>query len=144
MKIKHLILFLFIAAVGITCKSTQEIRTPKAKMVNPENVGTYHDPVALTIAWFPYENMKLEITDDNNWVVVDAENGKGAIPVIMIDYPLSGDSIWLDMNTDNETLGRLIKHTLMTQEPIYEPIGEYLEVASCSKCHPADVEKGFE
>lgn len=144
MKIKHLLIFLFIAAIAITCKSTKEIRTPQAKMVTPENVGKYHDPVAMTIAWFPYEKMKLERTGENDWVVVDSENGSGAVPVILIDYPLSGDSIWLDMNTDNETLGRLIKHTLMTQQPISEPLGEYLELASCSKCHPAEIEKGFD
>ena len=76
-----------VAAVAVMCKSAQDITAPSAKMMQPENVGSYHNPVAMTIAWFPYESMKLERTSDNNWTVVDSDttNGFGAVPVIMID-----------------------------------------------------------
>jgi hypothetical protein len=57
---------------------------------------------------------------------------------------MSKDTIWIDMNTDTELLGRLVKHSLMTQEPIQRPYTNFFEVASCEKCHPAHVKVEFD
>ena len=105
----------------------------------------YHDPMRLNIAWYPYEDLKMKQTKDHNWVVVKADSThKSAIPVILITYPGKLDSVWVQMDMQNELLGKLIKHSLMTKEPIQEPFGEFFAVASCTKCHPKDVIVDFE
>lgn len=81
----------------------------------------------MKIAWFPYKDLELKKSKANNWVMVSSDSAReSAIPVIMITYPVSNDSIWIDMNIKNELLGKLVKHSLMTQVPITEPYGEYL------------------
>lgn len=144
--------YLFIVSAIILlsvsmCKTQEQPvvdKVPTIRQVSPEDVRNYHDKIEMTIAWYPYENGVFKRNKDNEWVVVKEESGKkGTIPVILIKYPATGDSIWLDMNTASEDLGMLLKHSLMTQEPIRRPFAEYLEVASCTKCHPADVEVDF-
>ena len=99
----------------------------------------------MKIAWFPYENLALKQTKANNWVIVESDSTrKSAIPVIMISYPETGDSIWVQMDTKNDLLGKLIKHSLMTQVPISTPYSEYFEKAKCQNCHPADVPVNFD
>ena len=72
--------------------------------------------------------------------MVDTDTGRtSSIPVIMITYPASKDSIWIDINIKNELLAKLVKHSLMTQVPINVPFGDYLADAKCSKCHPSNV-----
>lgn len=99
----------------------------------------------MRIAWFPYKNLSVKQKANNDWVVVnnDENNQEGSIPVILIDYLNGTDSIWLEMTTDNETLGKLVKHTLMTAEPITKPFSQYFEIASCTRCHPSNIDKGF-
>ena len=56
-------------------------------------------------------------------------------------YPYEEEkSIYFGMDIDNELLGRLIKQSLMTQQPITEPLTAFLEDADCSTCHPAEIE----
>ncbi len=117
----------------------------KARQLKPEEVRGYHNAVEMKIAWFPYKDLELKKTKENNWVMVNSDSGRtSTVPVIMITYPNSGDSIWIDMNIKNEILGKLVKHTLMTQVPIYEPYGEYFAEAKCSKCHPSNIEVNFD
>lgn len=98
----------------------------------------------MTIAWYPYENKTIEQTGKNEWKVVELDTpATGHVPVILIRYPETGDSIWLDMSTNSRTLGRLLKHSLMTQEPIRRPFKEFFETASCTKCHPSDIKVDF-
>jgi hypothetical protein len=127
-----------------TQKETPKNLVPTIRQVSPDEVKNYHQNIEMTIAWYPYENGVFERNKDNEWVVVKNETGKeGIIPVILIKYPETGDSIWLDMNTASEDLGMLLKHSLMTQEPISRPFTNFLEVATCTKCHPNDVEVDF-
>ena len=145
MKITNLFIAIALVILTVTCRPSQELVPVKARQIRPSEVNSYHSPAVMKIAWYPYKDLELKKSGKDNWVVVKSDSTRqGAIPVILITYPDSGDSIWLEMNTDNELLGRLMKHTLMTQIPITEPIGEYLETAKCSKCHPGDVNKGFE
>ncbi len=137
------ILFAFALLVA-TCTSTKVVAPPTARQLSPNEVKGYHAPVEMKIAWFPYKNLMLKQTKANNWVVVQSDSTRqGAIPVIMVTYPETGDSIWIEMDTKNELLGKLIKHTLMTQQPITEPFGEYFATAKCTNCHPADVPVDF-
>ena len=138
------ILFAFSLLVA-TCSSNKEITPPSARQISPKEVKGYHAPVEMKVAWFPYKNLQLKQTKANNWVIVKSDSTRqGAIPVIMVSYPETGDSIWIEMDTKNELLGKLIKHTLMTQQPISEPFGEYFETAKCTNCHPADVPVNFD
>ena len=144
MKLKYIFYASLISFIVVTCKSSKDLVPIKARTIVPSEVSSYHNPANMKIGWVPYKDLELKRTGKDNWVVVKSDSSKqGAIPVILITYPVSGDSIWLDMNTDNEVLGRLMKHTMMTQIPISMPVGEYLEEAKCSKCHPSDVDKGF-
>lgn len=140
MKLRYSLLAVSIIIFITTCKSTMDLVPTKARRVSPKEVTSYHSPANMKIGWIPYKDLELKKTSKDNWVVVKNDSTKeGAIPVILLTYPESGDSIWLDMNTDNELLGRLMKHTLMTQIPITEPFGDYLVSAACSKCHPSEI-----
>ena len=145
MKFLQLFLILSAAILVITCTTTKHMEPTKARQLKPSEVRAYHNPIELKIAWFPYQDIELKKTKENNWVMVSSDSARSsAIPVIMITYPNTNDSIWIDMNIKNELLGKLIKHTLMTQVPIYEPYGEYLEAAKCASCHPSNIKVNFD
>ncbi len=144
MKQKHLLYIAIIIFLVVTCKSQKEVIPPRVRQVKPSQVTGYHKPINVTIAWYPYEDEALNMSSKNEWQVVKSDSGRaGSIPVILIKYPETQDSIWLDMNTESELLGRLLKHSLMTQEPIKRPFSEYFQTASCTKCHPSDVKVDF-
>ena len=145
---KKIILYASILLFAVaTCKTVQqeEVEPPRMRQVKPEEVASYHSPINLTIAWLPYKDLALKRTADNDWKVIKSDSTKsGLTPVILIKYPDRQDSVWLDMNTENEMLGKLIKHSLMTQEAITFPYGSFLEEAKCTKCHPSDVKVDFD
>lgn len=121
-----------------------ELVPDRVRQIKPNEVAGYHQPIQINIAWFPYEQQALERTSKNEWKVVKGDPERsGNVPVILITYPERQDTIWLDMNTKNEVLGRILKHSLMTQEPISRPLGDFIETASCSRCHPSDVAVDF-
>lgn len=144
--LNYFVIAVFIGFL-VTCRtSLQTTETPPyIRQIRPADVAGYHSPVQMRIAWYPYRNLSVKQRATNEWVVVqDSDaNKEGFIPVILIDYMNHTDSIWLEMNTDNETLGKLIKHTLMTEKPISKPFSSYFEIASCTPCHPAEIERGF-
>ena len=148
MKIKLVFTIALSAFILVTCHQFKELEAPtRVRNLKPAEVSAYHQPIKMTIAWVPYsENQKLVKTKKDEWKVVKEEGqGKsGNIPVILVTYPNSNDTIWIDMNTDTELLGKLVKHSLMTQEPIRRPYVQYFEEASCQKCHPSDVKVNFD
>lgn len=145
MRFLKLFIIIFASITVITCTSTKHMEPSKARQLKPSEVRGYHKPIEMKIAWFPYEEIELKKTKENHWVMVNSDSAKSsAIPVIMVTYPDSNDSIWIDMNIKNEILGKLVKHTLMTQVPIFEPYGDYLEAAQCSKCHPSNIKVNFD
>lgn len=139
-----------IGVIGLLaqCSSTREIPQSEERIRQLKNssVKAYHDPVQLQIAWVPYTQHSLELTSKNEWKVVKdaSRDTSSALPMILLTYPAGEDTLWLDMNTDNELLGRLLKHTLMTQEPISRPFTNYIEIAKCSNCHPEHIEIPFQ
>jgi len=145
MKIISFALIAIVVIFAINCSPTKHFEPSKSRQIKPNEVTAYHKAMELKIAWFPYADLQLKKTKANNWVIVESDSTKkGAIPVIMIAYPDSGDSVWVEMNTRNELLGKLIKHSLMTQQPIFEPYEDYLAQAKCSKCHPSNVKVDFD
>ena len=145
MQMKNVLLLASIITFAITCKSALDLSTPKARQVKMSDVQGYHAPINLKVAWLPYRDMALKQTGENDWVIINDSTSKiGAIPMILVTYPESGDSVWIDMNTRSEELGKLIKHSLMTQQTIQEPYHNYLKVTKCGTCHPKDVVVDFE
>ena len=145
MKMK-LILLLFVSTLLFTtCSQTKDLVPTRTRQLSPAEISSYHQPVQLQVAWVPYENKSLVQTGKNEWKIIEeTDGGTGAVPVLMVLYPDGRDTLWLDMNTENALLGKLVKHTLMTEEPIKRPFSEYFEVASCGKCHPSHVEINME
>lgn len=147
MKTRIVIIIALVSFSLITCKQYQEAQLDtKTRQLKTADIAAYHPPIQMTVAWVPYEDLKLMKTSKNEWKIVkDGEAGKqGNVPMMLVTYPNSNDTIWIDMNMENELLGKLIKHSLMTQEPIKRPFGQFFEVASCQKCHPAEVKVDFE
>lgn len=147
MKIKLVFAIAILAFVFVTCHQYKELVPPShIRNLKPNEVAAYHQPINMTIAWVPYQEQKLVKTKKDEWKVVKHEDSDktGNIPVILVTYPESTDTVWIDMNTSNELLGKLVKHSLMTQEPIRRPYVQYFEEASCQKCHPSDVKVNFD
>lgn len=131
----------------VTCNKSMQLVPTRTRNLRPAEVTNYHEAIRLRVGWVPYSDAELNKTGKNEWVIVRNEgtDKTGFVPLILLDYPdATTDSIWLDMDIDNELLGKLIKHSLITQEPIQRPFAEFFEVAKCSKCHPADIAIDFE
>ncbi len=152
---KHSILIYIIILLSIlACKTSsvtpersrvQVLEPTKVRQIRPSEVNGFHKPLEMQVAWFPYEDRELKLTGDNEWGVFETADQKaGQIPMILVRYPASGDSIWLDMNTENQMLGKLLKHSLITQVPIKRPFLDFFQDASCTNCHPSDVKVDFD
>ncbi|NND94764.1 MAG: hypothetical protein HKN45_07835 [Flavobacteriales bacterium] len=139
---------LLILSVVINCSRgpLQSSGPEIARTMQPEDISGFHSPINIKLGWVPYENQKLVQTGKNEWKVVqrDEKDKKGKVPVLYVQHGGSEEALLLDMNIDNQLLGKLIKHSAITQEPIARPFGEFFERASCDKCHPADVEADFD
>jgi len=145
MKYFAIISLAFLGLFLVTCKTNKIAQPPDVRQLKPTEINSYHKAMELKIAWVPYENLVVKKTKKNNWVIVESDSSKtGAIPVILITYPESNDSVWVEMNTKSDLLGRLIKHSLMTQEPISQPYSEYFAIAKCKKCHPSNIKVDFD
>lgn len=140
-----LVLLLALAAmVFTTCKQYRDIGESRTRTLQTSEVRAFHPPLELSIGWVPYEEQKLVKTASNEWKIVKEEPGKqSAVPYILVTYPGGTDSIWIDMNTDNAVLGKLIKHSLMAQAPIQRPYDDFFKMNSCQRCHPPGTSLGF-
>lgn len=114
--------------------------------MQPSEITSFHPEISVTVGWVPYQDQKLVRTGKNEWKMVKRENGgrEGKAPVILVSYPKTRDSILLDMDITNELLGKLIKHSAITQEPIKRPFSAFFEEAQCKKCHPAHIKLDFD
>ena len=148
LKIKQLRIFWFvmIAFLAIQCRQYRELEITRSRQMKPQEITAFHKPLEVQIGWMPYKDQKLVMTKSNEWKIIKDEDAQAAkaVPIIIIKQGEEKDSIMIDMNIDNALLGRLIKHSIMTEEPIQRPFVEYFEVSKCGKCHPANIDKGFE
>ena len=142
---KFAFFFTLIAFIVLNCSPTQNIALDQSRTIKPSEISSFHPEITLTTGWVPYKDQKLVKTGKNEWKVVKEDGAKqGKVPILVVSFPESGDSILLDMNIENELLGKLIKHSVMTQEPIQRPFVDFFEKAKCSKCHPQHIELDFE
>ena len=142
---KYAFIMLLIASVIVNCSRTKQIAEPKIRITSPSAISNFHPEINIKIGWVPYKNQKLVQTGRNEWKIVPHGDGdkEGFVPTMVISYPESEESIVLDMNIKNELLGKLIKHSAMTMEPIRRPFVEYFEETKCQNCHPHDVKVDF-
>ncbi|MCF8261833.1 MAG: hypothetical protein K9J12_13725 [Melioribacteraceae bacterium] len=137
MKKALLVIFFFAVIVGCSSSSTF---SDSAKVLQVDSPSTFHKPVSMRVAWYPYENKKLIETGTDTYELIADSTGGGLTPVILLETKDGGEPIRLDMNIDNELLGKLLKHSLMTEEPITRPFKNYFENTKCSTCHPSAIE----
>jgi hypothetical protein len=141
---RYAFFLLLIAFFVVNCSKTKEFIAPTSRTMQPSEISGFHPEISIQIGWVPYQNQHLILNGNNEWRIVPIEGERqGAVPTLLISYPESGDSILLDMNIENEMLGKLIKHSAMTQEPIKRPFHKFFEVAKCQKCHPPEIEVDF-
>jgi hypothetical protein len=138
---KYILLISGLVCLIIACSSTKETKS-RYRRIQKESAIQFHKPVELKIGWYPYNERKMERTGNNVWSISpsDSADRKGMIPVIHVKNPETDSTLWVYMDIDNELLGKLIKHSLMTEVPIEFPLTEYLEKADCQKCHPQHIE----
>ncbi len=85
--------------------------------------------------------VEMKETGENVWKMIsDSSKKEGNIPVILVRHPDSEESLWLNMEIDDELLGKLIKQSLMAQVPISGPLSDFIEDTDCITCHPDDIE----
>ncbi|NND08658.1 MAG: hypothetical protein HKN87_19975 [Saprospiraceae bacterium] len=142
---KYAFIMLLIASVIINCSRTKQATEPRNRITSPSDITNFHPEINIKIGWVPYKNQKLVQTGRNEWKIVPhgEDDKEGFVPTMVVSYPESSESIVLDMNIKNELLGKLIKHSAMTMEPIRRPFVEYFEEAKCQNCHPHDVKVDF-
>lgn len=139
--------FLLIAFIVVNCNNaSKDLAQSKSRTMQPGDITSFHPEISVTLGWVPYQDQKLVQTKKNEWKVVKHKSGDkaGKVPVILVSYPESKDSILLDMDIENELLGKLLKHSVITQEPIKRPFVTFFEKAKCQKCHPADLKVNFD
>ena len=137
---------LLIVFTIVNCsKSTLVMAPDRARSMQPNDISNFHTEISVKLGWVPYQDQQLVQTEKREWKVVKnpANASSGKVPVLYVQSP-GADPILLDMNIKNEILGKLIKHSAITQEPIRRPFVDFFEEAKCQKCHPEDIEVDFE
>jgi hypothetical protein len=116
--------------------------TPRVRSFSEWKADYFHHPIEVKIGWYPYDEESVVKTGVHQYSIQknDSSAEGGSMPVIVLTYPDSTQSVYFGLDIDNELLGRLIKQSLMTQKPITEPLAVFLEDADCSTCHPADIQ----
>ena len=145
MKWKSGFFFILIAFVVLNCSKTKELTVDRSRALMSSKIFAFHDELTVNVGWIPYADQRLIQTGKNEWKIVEHTNDDkiGAIPVIVITYPGSNDTLLLDMDIENELLGKLIKHSVMVQEKISRPFTTFFEEAKCQRCHPEHIEVDF-
>ena len=142
---KAIAMFLFIALIVMNCGQSKELTLEQSRTINPSEISSIHPNVEITVGWMPYQAHKLVQTGDNEWKIIQnkTDDSGGLSPIIMITYPGESDTLLLDMNIDNELLGKLIKHSAITQQKIRRPFSTFFEDAKCQSCHPKHINIDF-
>lgn len=141
-------LFLLILFIITNCsKKTSMTSVEKVRTWKPEEVSSFHPTIDVQLGWVPYEDHKIVQTGDFEWKIVKEKNESDEekkIPILFVKSANEAEPIMLEMNIDNELLGKLVKHSAITQQPIRRPFIEFFEEAKCQGCHPEDVEVDFD
>lgn len=132
--------FLFLI-IAVSCTSHKQIdKTPRVRQLERTDAVSFHNPVEIRVGWFNYDERKIKSVQDGVWVIEkDSSMQQSLMPVILVNYDDSSRTVWLNPDIDDALLGKLIKHSLMTQKPIERPFEKYFEEANCLTCHPSNI-----
>ncbi|MCA9741939.1 MAG: hypothetical protein H6695_10940 [Deferribacteres bacterium] len=135
---KVLLLGLMIVA---GCASAPKTKVaPQVRQVAPDAVSSFHKKLQIQVGWLPYKNAEVINVDGSRWAVSSGDStGAGEIPVMIVRQGEDGEPVQLGMDIDDALLGKLLKHSLMTEVPIKRPFDEFLKEADCATCHPSSV-----
>ncbi len=137
--------FMVVFFLIYNCSPSKYLVVDKSRTLKTNDISSFHTSLSVTVGWIPYQDQKVIQTGKNEWKVVKSEEEEGSsLPMLVISYPETQDSLLLTMATENEVLGKLIKHSLMTQEQISTPYTDFFERAKCQKCHPEHIKIPFE
>ena len=131
------IILVIIAALGIGCAGQPSAKSRMRRMKS--DAAYYHRALEMHVGWLPYSEEEVVATGNSKWAASKETGKKGLVPVIIVSYPDTTYSLSLKMDIDNALLGKLVKHSLMTQKAITWPLEEYLAEADCAQCHPAHI-----
>ena len=144
MKITYLIISLFLISIIYNCAPSKEMVVNRNRTYQSNEISSFHQGLSVSIGWIPYQEQEMVRTSKNEWKMKRTDKEDGAsMPVIVISHPESQDTTIINMTIENELLGKLIKHSLMTQQEISRPFYEFLENAKCESCHPAHIKIPF-
>ena len=139
MRIIYILIILIFIVFGCANKSKISDDYPKVRKFSEWKSIKYHKDIQMRIGWYPYQQQDIHKTKNSTWTInKDSTISAGASPVIILKYPDSTETLWLNMDIDNALLGKLIKHSLMTEIPVKKPFGDFLVEADCAKCHPTN------
>jgi hypothetical protein len=136
---KKIVISLLSLVLIINCSNNLRMKKeyPKIRKFSEWKSSRYHKVIQMKIGWYPYQQKELQRTNPSTWTVRnDSTISTGAAPIIILTYPDSDSTLWLNMDIDDALLGKLIKHSRMTEIPIKKPFENYLVEADCAKCHP--------
>ncbi len=141
---RSVIFYIILVVIIIGCSTSSKTNTQPVKIrkFKEWKAARFHEKVELKIGWYPYEKGSSEEVNSEEWAVSFKDSSgsiDGYMPVIILRNGNSNDSLSLGMDIDDEILGKLLKHTLMTQIPIQRPFKDYLAQADCSLCHPQEI-----
>ena len=145
----RLAFFLLLMTFIIVNCSRKALQVPpdRVRTWNPKDVSSFHPAITIKLGWVPYEDQEVVQTGDFEWKVVQSKGGDDvpkAVPILFIESAMTEESLMVEMNIENELLGKLIKHSAMTQQPIQRPFVKFFEEAKCESCHPADIPVDFD
>ena len=141
---RNVIFYIILGGIIISCSTSSKtnIQPVKIRKFKEWKAARFHEKVELKIGWYPYKKGSSEKVSSEEWAVSfknSTDSVDGYMPVIILRNGNNNDSLSLGMDIDDEILGKLLKHTLMTQIPIRRPFKDYLTQADCSLCHPQEI-----
>ena len=143
MKWKYAFFILLLLLIIANCNRTaqREMTVENLREMNTAAISSFHPEITISLGWVPYEEKEMVPTGKNQWLVLNAHGPEntGMIPLLVVSFPGTRDSILLDMDMSNELLGKLIKHSAITQVPIQRPFSRFFAEARCGKCHPPHI-----
>ncbi|NNE69359.1 MAG: hypothetical protein HKN29_03225 [Rhodothermales bacterium] len=138
---KPVLFGILVVLAGFGCQAQRDVATrvvpPERARMMDADAASFHRGITLQVGWRNYRESETVRNEDGS-LSIETSDSTGVAPSIMIVDPLTEEPLWLSMGMDDALFGRLIKHSLMTQVPIYRPFETYMEEASCSRCHPGD------
>jgi hypothetical protein len=134
---------IFLSALSIGCSSGAKntMANKVVKTVDTQHAEAVNQAVQLQVGWYPYSESELVQIGPNQYAVrkIASQSGKKQHPGIAVYYPSTGKTIWIDMDIDDATLGRLLKHSLMGDREIERPFRDFMQSSDCASCHPGAV-----